>query len=420
MGYDIRRVTGPADYKAITELRYQVYASEEGLDIPGMDHEKHTLSDPADVEAIVFGVFDGAREIATISVTPMQALGPGGGLGSFFGSAGFPVKEHQQALIGRLMVQSDYRGSPVCLKLFEMGYAHTLRTGFSVGYVESNPRTIPLYESIGCRRYGKACGHPVYGLVVPMVLIPDVEYLTRIRSPLSSLTPPSALHADLSRWFEATHARGDAFASVRGMSADAFGAAAGSLRVRGGLLYGLPRAESKGMLRQCSVLDIEPGTTILWGDSFGTEMYLVLSGSVELSAPDAAGRLGKRVIRPGDAFADGKFRWCDSSHVGRHARALGPTRLLAISDAAFAMISKSHPVIASGLLESLTLPFTNQGSRYGATWDRRSSSRVAGVPDPNGLGRDAAIDGMTQSSWRPECHPKRGAERGSHLAAHGV
>jgi hypothetical protein len=352
MGYDIRQVTGPADYRAITELRYAVYASEEGLDIPGMDHGRRALRDPTDVEAIIFGVFDGVQAIATMSVTPMQYLGED--VRSFFGSAAFPIDEGQQALIGRLMVQAEHRGSPVCLQLFKAAYAHILRTSIAVGFVESSPRTIPLYESMGCRRYGVACGHPGYGLLVPMVLIADGRYLAQIRSPLSSLTPPSVRHADLSRWFQATHGRGGAFASVRAMSLDSFAATAGSLHAPGGLLSALDLAAGKSLLRQCSVLDIEPETTILWRDSPGTEMYLVLNGSIELIEPDAAGWHGARLIRSGGAFADGKFRWCDAAPVGRQTRALAPTRLLAISDAAFATIAKSHPAIATGLLESLT------------------------------------------------------------------
>ncbi len=229
MGYDIRQVSGQSDYEAVTTLRYAVYAAEEGLDIPGMDHRRRTLSDPTDAEAIVLGVFDGGRAIATMSVTPMRALGSAADVRHFFGSAAFPVDESRQALIGRLMVQSGYRGSPVCLQLFKAAYRHLLRAGFAVGFVESNPRTIPLYESIGCRRYGKACGHPAYGLLAPMAIIADVHYLERIRSPLRSLTPVSAQHAELGRWFEDTHARGAAFASVRAMSRDSFDEAMGAL-----------------------------------------------------------------------------------------------------------------------------------------------------------------------------------------------
>ncbi len=69
------------------------------------------------------------------------------------------------------------------------------------------------------------------------------------------------------------------------------------------------------------------------------------------------------MIGQGDALADGKFRWCDSSHIGRQTRAVEPTRLPAISDAAFAVILKSHALIAARLLASLAYMPAKQARR---------------------------------------------------------
>jgi CRP-like cAMP-binding protein len=352
MGYDIRQITNRTDYRAIAELRYAVYAAEEELDLPGMDHRRRTFRDAADADSLILGVFAGKEAIATIAVTPMSALGPENGLRRFFGSSNFPVDEARQAVIGRLMVASAYRGSPVCMQLFAAVSEYILRSGLSVGFVECNPRTIPLYESIGCRPCGKPAAHPAYGLVVPMAFVPDAEYLARIDSPLQALVRASAQRAELGRWFDANQAQAAAFASVRAMSCDSFDAATRALRAEGGPFFGLSAEACQRLLRLCSVLAIDAGATVLARGSVGTEMYVVAQGSVMTIGVHAEGRPISR-LGTGDAFADGKFRWSGISSIGREAIAVEPTRLLAISDAAFANISRSRPAIAARLLASL-------------------------------------------------------------------
>jgi CRP-like cAMP-binding protein len=352
MGYQVRQIEQPQEYESIIRLRYAVYAAEEGVDIAGMDHQRRTLRDATDAESVIYGVFDGTDAIATMCLTPMSALRPGDPLRDFFSAARFPVAEARQTIIGRLMVRAEHRGSPVCLQLMKATYRHLVGAGYAVGFLESNPRTIPLYESLGCRPYGNALGHPAFGLLAPMALIPDLDHLQHVRSPFRSLTPDSAHQAALSRWFSDTFRAGGRASSVRLMSNEALAASLRPLDGPGSPFHGLPPEELRRLLRHCAVLDIDAGTTILPRGSQGTEMYLVVSGSVALVDPEDEVREGW-VLGSGQAFADGQFRWRDPDAGARRARSLGATRLIAISEVAYAAMLKGHPQIAAHLLRSL-------------------------------------------------------------------
>lgn len=357
MAFQIRQVTtnDPA-YEAVTRLRYAVCAEEEGLDIPGLNHDTQTMADALDASSYILAAFDDSGEpIATIRTTPMHALPLDSAWRPFFGCLDFLVPQARQFMIGRLLVSAPHRGSNTWLRLLIESHEHCARNGLDLGFLACRPRQIGMYESVGCRRYKEAAGHAQYGLLVPMVhLLRDLEHARRIRSKLRSRRVSVAHDAELSARFEQHCGAAARPSSVRLMApADASRMLDELIALKCTAFDGLDRSEVQRTLKRSALIELKSGTTILPRGNKGTELYVILDGEVVVAGADAAGRHRCNRLRPGQVFGEASFLWNGKPPFSSAASTPGATRLLCISADDFGALRCARPDLAWRFLMGL-------------------------------------------------------------------
>ncbi len=332
-------------FEAVMRLRYEVYAEEEGLNLPDMDHTHRTAHDALDAHSQILAAMEGDQVVGTVRWTPLPAFGCALPLHARLALNTWPSDRHRQIVIGRLMVRPSHRGGHVCKRLLKAAYSAALDAGMQLGHVESSPRNLPLYEGIGCRRHGLPYGDPHFGLCVPMVLLlRDGAHLKRTGSMLRRLLPDHLVDTRLAQRLAPCPAGGDVPASVRLWQPDQRDALAAELvRTAPALFAGLSLEAQTQVLSAATVLPLPAGDTWLPRGSMGTEMYLVLQGRVKLSeageSPPATP--SRQVLGAGEVLAEAALLTGRAQPWGWDASAAPGTRVLAFSLASWQALKRA-------------------------------------------------------------------------------
>lgn len=169
------------------------------------------------------------------------------------------------------------------------------------------PARVAMYERLGYRQYATAHGNDGAGFRVPLVLLPDdVDYLSTIGSPLAALARGYPNRRSAARWFSRAFAPAPPFAA---MSDDAFwhylGLCLHEPPIRSiGLLDGLDDDDARRFVAAASVLRGGAGDVILRAGDNGDEMFVLLSGSVEVRAPSTRSLVPLARFGPGQMFGE--------------------------------------------------------------------------------------------------------------------
>jgi predicted GNAT family N-acyltransferase len=350
------RPDAPA-FEAVMRLRYEVYAEEEGLDLPDMDHARRTVHDALDAHSLILAAMHGDEVVGTIRWTPLSAFGSAVPLHARLALPLWPVDRRRQIVIGRLMVRTSHRGGSVCKRLLKAAYSAALDAGMLLGHVESSPRNLPLYESIGCRRHGLPYGDPHFGLCVPMVLLlRDRAHLERTGSMFQALLPDHLVDTQLARRFARCTVGSDVPASVRLRQPRQQDALAAELaRAAPALLAGLSPDEQRHVLSAAAILPLPAGHTWLPRGSMGTEMYLVLQGLVRLNEAGAwpPATPASQALRAGDVLAEAALLTGRAHPWPWDASAEPDTWVLAFSAASWRGLRRAMPTSTQRVDERL-------------------------------------------------------------------
>jgi hypothetical protein len=83
----------------------------------------------------------------------------------------------------RLAILRPYRKTPAALVLMCFCFADTLEEGGQGVLMSCEPNLFPMYKRLGLRPIGPLHNSPSGGYRIPMICIPDLDYLKAIRSP---------------------------------------------------------------------------------------------------------------------------------------------------------------------------------------------------------------------------------------------
>lgn len=344
----IRQVTvHQPEYEAVKQLRYRICVQEEGLDIPGTDHAAQTLAEALDADSFILADFDDqGTALATLRMTPLAALPAHDPQRALFAVEQFELPESQMFVLGRLMVEAPHRGTAICMKLMTEVYRHAFQRGFEIAFLACRPRQLPLYESVGCRRYRGVVPHPLYGLLLPMVhLLRDLEYAQQMPLALHTADLAVTHHPALAEWFGRRFGEQARRCSVRTMEPSDRHALLATLEAsRCELFREIPREDLPWVLKTAAALQVPAGAPLLPRGNRGSELYVLLQGRVDMriaGCTQAAVRL-----HPGQVFAEAGFLW-DGLHASElEITAVDELQLLSISTEAFGPTGSARPQVA--------------------------------------------------------------------------
>jgi uncharacterized protein len=187
MPRDVQIAKSQEDLCMIYILRYAVYVEEMGFKFDSADHAHRMLYDDFDKTATHFFLTDESGDEA-IGVYRLNIIDPENidpEMERRYKLSLFKSLEIPLSYSSKLMIMAKHRSlctmQRILNKVFEYGVIHNQLLNF----IDCSPALVPMYERLGYRKYYKNFIDPVLGEKVPLVLlVRDLEYLDRIKSPL--------------------------------------------------------------------------------------------------------------------------------------------------------------------------------------------------------------------------------------------
>lgn len=281
------------DKDAIFKLRYQIYHQEMGKQIKA-DHERQMIVDELDDDGYLFFAKIGSQVVGTVRLHIGTAADFPHSIQDYFQLHQFQTYSPDRPILSyssRLMVSPRYRSSQVLHYILAEMYRFGIEREVAFNFCYCAPQLVALYEQLGYRRFTKNVNHPETGFNVPMVLIPDdVHYMRKVRSPFYRLAKKLGKpHVQQSvDWFAQQFPNAKQYIVQRALGEDEFWTIINvklsqSFQNQQYIFQGLNEQELKLLLRRSTVLECNEGDLIIKDFNVGHEMFIVLTGAVEVS-----------------------------------------------------------------------------------------------------------------------------------------
>lgn len=354
MEIEVRAAVTPEELDAVAHLRYAVYVHEMGRRPPGCDDENERLADPEDVFSLVLAAYDGPTMVGTVRLSPVDQLAPDSDWRRIYGNSEFPVPDHQQRILSRLIVRGDYSGNMVAPKLLMAAYDSLRATGAELTFLHCPPHLVALYEVMGFRRYRSGFSHAEAGFRLPMVLIAgDWAHFEAVKSPLLPQVHQHAPNVSLGDWFERTYSDHSRPGSVRVLGVDDFLRQFDRRLTDSSipLLEDLDGEDTQRLFLTAEQISAASGEALLRKGEGGTMMFLILEGAVEVSITAHGHRRVLTTLGAGQLFGEAAFLM--QTPRTADVIAITDSLLLSISTASFESLSDNAPDVAVKVLRNL-------------------------------------------------------------------
>jgi len=339
---------------ALARLRYDVYVREFGRRLPGADDEQGVLIEEEDALSTHFAAYDGAEPVASLRLTPIDALGRDSRWRGNYDTATFPVPETRQAVLSRLVVRKDHRNSMLAPQLLAAAYDAFRTADGELLFLRCAANTVSLYEVMGFRRYMPGIIVSDGGFRLPMVMITgDWTYFEAVKSPLIENVQQFPPNVTLGDWFEARFPEHSRPASVRVLGREEFllSFAARMNDESIPLLEDLEGDEKEFLFLAAGHRDVPAGDPVLRKGEAGTAMFLILDGAVEVRDERGGHRRVLSTLGAGQLFGEAGFLM--NTPRSADVVAITDSHLVVLDVEAFARLSDQHPKVALKVMRNL-------------------------------------------------------------------
>lgn len=348
----------PEERDAVYRFRYRIYVEEMDRYRSIADHENKRLSEPDDESGHIFHALSGGKVVGTMRLT-------WGGDGSINDRhiEQYDLKPFlatvpaDKIVIGeRFMIEPSYRGSNLLFRLFTSYLAFVNERRIQLVFGDCEPHLLNVYQGLGFRPYTKRnVNSPETGYLVPLVLVAeDLGYLREIKSPVVKVMTDYGDEAQVPDGLDDLLDGGKGVLSQRLISMPTYWAAlAGTLtRFEDGrtrLFDGLSDDEIQLCLTKSNVIECSSGDRVLKKGNVAQNMFVVLSGTLEVRTDDEV----KAILSAGDMFGDIAFFLGLPRTLDVYA-ATEDVRVISLSETTLRSLMENQPTIAAKLLQNIT------------------------------------------------------------------
>lgn len=329
----------------IYAFRYSIYVDElQKNQLSSADHRNKIVRDKLDEHGLLFYAEVNGEIVATLRANIASNEIITDYLLENYALAPFLEKFDLSSIsfTSRLMVSRHKRGSSVLAQLLGHSYRYGLEHGLRLDFCHCQPSLLPLYKHLGYKRYTDNFVDQETGYRIPMVLvIRDVEYMRTAHSPLVRIIRNfDALPADTdaSSWLrkkyplatqEATHWLLGEHSYWQYLAEKLAPLPEHALR----LFQGLDEDEVKIVLKESPTIKARPGDPIIRAGDLGDEMFLLLSGFVDVWKDENL----MATFEPGEVFGELSF----VAKVVNHLKPIRSADVVAASDCEVLVITQS-------------------------------------------------------------------------------
>lgn len=361
-------------------FRYATLVAGLGAQSKYADENKEQLVDDLDADAAQVYVAHKGAIAATVRVIS------GTHLNSDRFNADYKLDQFKSSgrgaltLTDRLTVPRESRNPYLLQLILAAGHKSARHIGSKFDFRCCAPGMVMMYEKLGYRRYADNFESEEDGYQVPMVLVTeDIDYLKTIRSPLIGVAAEFKNSGETSEWFQNQFPNAITHDWQRLMDEEQLWKLLtdklNQTPLEGiPLIAGLSYADAKSLFKMCPVLQCRAGDRIVRSGDHADQMYIVLSGAVEVRAGNdqVIATLG-----PGEMFGE-RSLFHETQYVAS-VTAAEAVDLLAITSDFVDKLKNQSPHIAATLLYNLARIVTE---RLGESSDRLiKHNQVAGSPE---------------------------------------
>jgi predicted GNAT family N-acyltransferase len=343
---------------AIYRQRYDIYVEEMQRYREIADHDRRWLKEPVDdVSRLFYAVRDG-KLVGSIRLTLGKDAPLSHRLIGKYSLAPFLEEVGADALIvgERFMVDKAWRGTDV---LFQMLTAYVQlvneeRIQLMIGDCE--PHLLNVYQALGFRPYDAAnINSPDAGYLIPLVIVAeDMDYLRRLKSPLVKVMTdfgddhrvPDCVDRLVNKPSGVTSER---LVEIADYWQEVYGALEDLEAHRVGIFDGMSDDQAQLCLAKSAIIDCQPGDRILKKGNTAQNLFVLLSGAIEVRNGDDV----VAVILPGEVFGEIAFLLGRARTADVFAAAEG-ARIVSFSETVIRGMTDSDPAAAAHLMTNVS------------------------------------------------------------------
>lgn len=344
------------EVRAIQELRYRVLVDGMGRNVAFADREAKRVDDPSDRGALHIYLTHSGRTAAAVRViagplADMPALArerlP---MGAFSALVNPTV-----SLTEHLVVDPDVPDSRMTRLLMSAAYKIATAKKSVFDFTHASASEIALLERLGYRRLGTSFEDESGGMRTPMVLpTGDLSHMAQVKSPYQSIARTLDHDADAVSWFRRTFPEAVDSAHPATMDEEAFW----SMLTRKlnqvphhgvPLLVGLEFRDACSFLKLATVVGCVEDEKIVAKGDVGNELYVLLSGAVEVR--DGT----RRVASFGRGAIFGEMAYLNAAPRTADVIATEPSELLILTQDTMQKAMDKMPAVAARILHNLSL-----------------------------------------------------------------
>lgn len=342
-------------------FRYRILVDEMGLELGAADHRQRLVRDEADKGAIHLFLTHDSQVVAclrlqvgqtwdqltdkldTYGLAPFASYGPGA-----------------LSFTDMLLVAPAWRTSQMPALLLGAAYKISRRGGTVFDFCHCAPSLVSLYQKLGYRRYTRNFTDPDFGLQVPMVLVmDDVGHMADMNSPVIRLAQQYQNDSKNAQWFrrefpDAAQDIGKAMRDEERFWQYLTKKLHQNPLVGVPLFHGLSYRDAATFLREVTVMDCREGEQLVTSGTIGDEMFVILSGAVEVRVRQPSGG-SQTVARYGKGAVLGEIAFLAATRRTADVVVVQDAEVLILTQAVMKKTMREMPKIAAQILFNLSL-----------------------------------------------------------------
>lgn len=375
----------PDERERIFRFRYRIYVQEMGKQPSYADHVNSRLCDDMDNDAAAIGYAAAGDEIiATIRWNQGTAKTIPERWKKIYALDRFSrYAPEALGFSSRLMLAPAWRGSMVLNALLASLFRRGREAGALFDFINCAPSLIELYEQLGYRRYTDGFVDEDVGYRVPLVLVlDDVEHMRAVHSPFMRLPVPIASDPAIPAWFREEFTGQLGIVNRRLVDAGEFWRSLEEKLRRAPteaipLFEGLSTEEAHRFLKSGVILKCRAGDAILRRGDVGNEMFVVLSGLVEVRQGVTGRHAALALMGPGQLF--GEMAFLSQRPRTADVVAVEDVEVLVLNQSFLKRAIKRSPDITARVLLNLSLVLCDRLRVSTINWVELLG---AGAPEP--------------------------------------
>jgi len=346
-----------AERDRVMRFVYDVYVEEMGKRFAYADHERRVLRDGLDDAATLLYIAEGEEVMAALRlVWGAEGAFPDAARRMYALERFEPFPPTALSISSRLAVAPKQRGTAILGHLLLEAYRLGRERGVQFNFCHCAPSLVQLYEQLGYRRYAESFEDPDTGLRIPMVLVAeDLDDLRAVRSPLARVARHMKNDPAAGQWFAGEFAGRFGAVQERLMSEEDLWRFLTERLHRDDipLFQGLADEEVTGFLKAGAGLRCRRGGRIIRTGDVGEEMFLLLSGAVEVEYTAAGDPRHLATLGKGQIF--GEMAYLSKMPRTADVVALSDLELLIINQNFLRKVMARTPEVATKVLFNLAL-----------------------------------------------------------------